>query len=122
MEALAQGYGAQVASAARALAQGEVAGPVQTEAGFHVLKLTGRRAALSLGLPDVREALVGRLAADKRQAAYAAFLAQLEQRYGLQVDAPALEALRVDLQAPMRAAQAPLPGSVPAPVPAGSSR
>ncbi len=128
LEALAQGYGAPVAAAARALAQGEVAGPVQTEGGFHVLKLTGRRAALSLGLADVREALVGRLAADKRQAAYATFLAQLEQRYGLQVDARALEALHVDLQALMRAAQAPLPGSVPAPaqgpgsVPTGSSR
>jgi peptidyl-prolyl cis-trans isomerase C len=114
--ALARTYGREVAEAAMALSsEGTLSGVVQTDAGLHLLKLRARQPARSLTLDDVREELRVRLEGEKRSRAWAAYLAGLEQRLSLTVDANALGRMPVDMAAPMLAPSGPLPGTVPAP-------
>ena len=61
-EALARAYGPEVLEASRGLKEpGDLAGPVQTAQGFHLLKLNGRLPAVDLSLEDVRAQLTQRL-------------------------------------------------------------
>jgi len=115
-EALARAYGPEVLEAARGLTEsGDVAGPVQTEQGFHLLKLNGRLPAVDLSLEEVREQLTQRLRGLKQTRAWADFLEGLARRHELSVDDAALARVPVELSAPMRAPLGPLPGTVPAP-------
>jgi peptidyl-prolyl cis-trans isomerase C len=115
-EALARTYGPELLEAVRPLTEsGALAGPVQTAAGFHVLKLQGRQPAVSFSLDDMREQLTQRLRNEKQTRAWADFLEQVSRRQGLTVDEAALGRVPLDLQAPMRAPSGPLPGTVPAP-------
>jgi peptidyl-prolyl cis-trans isomerase C len=122
-EVLSGDFGPEVAEAARQLVArgtGALSGVVQTEAGVHVLQLTGHQAALNLTLEDVRPQLTGRLAQEKRTRAWADFLARLERQSGLKVDAEAISRVSVDMAAPVEPASGPLPGTVPPPLPAAS--
>lgn len=115
-EALARTYGPEVLEAARGLkASGDVAGPIQTEQGFHLLKLNGRLPAVELSLEEARETLTLRLRGLKQNRAWAAFLEDLARRQGLSIDEAALARVPVDVSAPMSAPAGPLPGTVPAP-------
>lgn len=117
-EALARTYGPEVAEAARKLeAPGALGGVVQTEAGFHVLKLRSRQAALNLGLEEARGPIVARLTQEKRNRAWADFLAGLSRRLELSVDDAAVAKGVVDMSAPMQKPSGPLPGTVPPPTP-----
>ncbi|MFP2926068.1 peptidylprolyl isomerase, partial [Pyxidicoccus sp. 3LG] len=116
-EALAATYGPEVATAARVLvSEGALSGSVvQTDAGFHLLKLRARRPALNLSLDDVREELRVRLEGEKRSRAWAAYLARVEKHLSLAVDPDALARVPLDVSAPMQKPTGPLPGTVPAP-------
>jgi peptidyl-prolyl cis-trans isomerase C len=115
-EALARAYGPEVAEAARGLSEsGALSGVVQTEAGLHLLKLRGRQPALNLGLEEARPHLVARLTQEKRNRAWADFLAGLSGRLELSVDDEALRKVMVDVNAPMQKPEGPLPGTVPPP-------
>jgi peptidyl-prolyl cis-trans isomerase C len=119
-EALARTYGPEVLEAARGLKEsGDVAGPVQTEQGFHLLKLNGRLAAVNLSLEEAREQLTERLRSAKQTRAWADFLDGLARRQQLSIDAAALSRVPVDVSAPMRVPSGPLPGTVPAPYASG---
>jgi len=120
LEALAEDFGPEVAEAARALVAegpGALSGVVRTEAGLHLLQLTGHQAAQDLKLEDVRSQLAGRLEQEQRGRAWADFLRQLEQRAGLTVDAETLSRVHVDVDAPMQPPSGPPPGTVPPPLP-----
>ncbi len=115
-EALGRLYGPELVEAVHGLTEpGALAGPVRTEAGFHLLKLHGRLAAVDLSLGEVRDTLAQRLRTQKQTRAWADFLETLARAQGLTVDEAALGRVKVDLQAPMRAPSGPLPGTVPAP-------
>lgn len=115
-EALARGYGPEVLEAARGLTEsGSVAGPVQTDQGFHLLKLLGRQPAVDLSLEEVREPLSGRLRHAKQTRAWADFLDATARGQQLSIDDAVLARVPVDVAAPMRAPSGPLPGTVPAP-------
>jgi peptidyl-prolyl cis-trans isomerase C len=115
-EALARTHGPEVLEAVRPLTEsGALAGPVQTEAGFHLLKLQGRQPAVSYSLEDMREQLTQRLRNEKQTRAWADFLAGVARRQQLALDEAALGRVPMELQAPMRAPSGPLPGTVPAP-------
>jgi peptidyl-prolyl cis-trans isomerase C len=119
-EVLAQDFGPEVAEAARALVAtgpGTLSGVVQTDAGLHVLQLTGHQAMMNLTLEDVRARISGRLSQEKRTRAWAELLAGLERRSGFTVDAAALSRVHVDMSAPMRPPSGPLPGTLPSPFP-----
>ncbi len=115
-EALARAYGPEVLEGVRPLTEsGALVGPVQTAAGFHVLKLQGRQSAVSFSLEDMREQLTLRLRNEKQTRAWAEYLEQLALRQELTLDEAALGRVPLDLRAPMRAPSGPLPGTVPAP-------
>lgn len=121
-EALARTYGPEVLEATRGLTEsGALAGPVQTEQGFHLLKLQGRLPAVDLSLDEVRDQLAERLRGEKQTRAWADFLDTLAQQQQLAVDDAALSRVSVDLKAPMRAPSGPLPGTVPAPFASGGT-
>jgi peptidyl-prolyl cis-trans isomerase C len=120
-ESLARTWGPEVAEAARGLAVeglGALRGPVQTDAGLHLLQLTGLQPARNSSLEEARDQVAGRLAEEKRAQAWATFLSTLEKRARLQVDAEALARLPVDVEAPALPAEGPQPGLIPAPPPA----
>lgn len=120
LEELARDFGPEVAGAARGLlasGPGALSGVVRTEAGLHVLQLTGHQPALNLTLEDVRERISNRLSQEKRTRAWAELLAGLERRSGLGVDAAALSRVHVDVSTPMRPPSGPAPGTLPAPLP-----
>ncbi|MFY0563364.1 peptidylprolyl isomerase [Archangium lansingense] len=121
LEELGQDFGPEVAEAARGLlasGPGALSGVVSTEAGLHVLQLTGHQTALNLKLEDMREQISNRLSQEKRTRAWAELLAGLERRSGFSVDAATLSRVHVDVSTPMRPASGPPPGTIPAPTPA----
>lgn len=113
---LTEAWGPELARAARTLEAPGALALVQTRAGWHVVRLTGRQPALARGLADVKDSLRGRLAHDKRQAHYARFLASLAEREQLAFDDAELARVALDPSAPMRPPSGPAPGTVPAPL------
>ncbi len=60
---------------------GELRGPVQTQFGYHLIRLDGKKAAEPLHFGDVREAITRQLTAEKQQAAYRSKINQLKILY-----------------------------------------
>ena len=60
---------------------GEVRGPVQTQFGYHLIRLDGKKAAEPMHFGDVREALVRQMTMEKQQAAYRSKINQLKILY-----------------------------------------
>ena len=60
---------------------GELRGPVQTQFGYHLIRLDGKKAAETLHFGDVREAITRQLTMEKQQAAYRSKINQLKILY-----------------------------------------
>ena len=60
---------------------GEVRGPVQTQFGYHLIRLDAKKAAEPMRFGDVREMLVRQLTMEKQQAAYRSKINQLKILY-----------------------------------------
>ena len=60
---------------------GEVRGPVQTQFGYHLIRLDAKKAAEPMHFGDVREMLVRQLTMEKQQAAYRSKINQLKILY-----------------------------------------
>ena len=69
--------------------------PVQSERGFHVVKLTGRREALKRSLEDSRRMIQNKLWREKREAAIEKFVSDLRSKADVQENADALAKVRV---------------------------
>ena len=63
------------------MAVGEVRGPVQTQFGYHLIRLDGKKAAEPMHFGDVREMLVRQMTMEKQQAAYRSKINQLKILY-----------------------------------------
>jgi len=79
----------EFSDAAFKLKTGEVTGPVKTQFGFHIIKVTGRKAAGTLSLAEVKEKLTAYLGDQKRQNAVQTLLAQLRQKADVKIYLPA---------------------------------
>jgi parvulin-like peptidyl-prolyl isomerase len=75
--------------------------PIQTADGFHILKLTGERAALSRSLEDARRLIQNRLWRKRREAAIEEFVGQLRQKANVKENLELLGQVKVDLTAPI---------------------
>jgi peptidyl-prolyl cis-trans isomerase C len=117
-EELAAQHGAEVAAASDELkAVGQVLPRVlETDRGFHVLKLRGRQPAVNLSLADVKAQLEGKLRYERRTAHFEQFLEDLKKRSGYQVDLEALARVPVDMKAPIQQPSGPAPGFLGPPV------
>ncbi|MFZ5468865.1 MAG: peptidylprolyl isomerase [Myxococcota bacterium] len=116
-EELAKEYGAPVAEAAKKLTQtGQVHDEVvETDAGFHVLKLQGRQAALNLTLDQVKPQIQNILIHEQKMAAYQKLLDGLKTSQAYEVHEEALGKVTLDLKAPALEPKGPTPGFAPPP-------
>ncbi|HET8932723.1 MAG TPA: peptidyl-prolyl cis-trans isomerase [Polyangiales bacterium] len=69
--------------------------PVQSERGFHVVKLTGRREALKRTLDDARRMIQNKLWRSKRESAIEKFVADLRSKANVQENPEALAKVQV---------------------------
>ena len=60
---------------------GEIKGPVQTQFGYHLIRLDGKKAAEPVHFGDVREGITRQLTMEKQQAAYRSKINQLKILY-----------------------------------------
>jgi peptidyl-prolyl cis-trans isomerase C len=113
---LANGYGPEIAAAAANMKDvGQVTSPIQTEKGWHILKLQGRQAALNLGLDDVKTQLQTRVLYERRNTNFSKLMEDLKARNHFKVNDEVLAKVEVDLKAPTKEPKGPPPGFIPAP-------
>jgi peptidyl-prolyl cis-trans isomerase C len=90
-EELTQAWGAALAQAAFALQSPREVGPlVETEKGFHLIKLTLRQAGLNHPLDSVKERISSRLLSERRTQALDSLVKQLREQARVHVDEKAL--------------------------------
>lgn len=76
---------------------------VETEAGFHIVKLTSRRSALSRSFDEARGPIQNRLWRERRQSAVDEFVAELRQNAEIEENTAALANVRIEgVTAPVR--------------------
>jgi peptidyl-prolyl cis-trans isomerase C len=109
--------GALVEAAFELTEVNDVSGPVQTDKGWHVLKLTQRRPGFSRPLPEVKHDIQRRLYQQMRTKRMEQFVAEMRSKLNVQIYENELEKVTVT---------APAPGAVPAaanqPLPPGSKQ
>jgi len=77
--------------------------PVQSEAGFHIVKLTGKREALHRSLEDARRLIQNRLWRQKREQAIEKFVADLRTKANVKENPELLATVRVKTGGPSEA-------------------
>ncbi|MBR5308139.1 MAG: peptidylprolyl isomerase [Clostridia bacterium] len=60
------------------MAEGEITGPVQTQFGYHLIKLNKKNEAKEIPFEEIKPQLSQKVLSDKQQAAYASKLNQLK--------------------------------------------
>jgi peptidyl-prolyl cis-trans isomerase C len=98
---------------------------VQSEQGFHVVKMTGERAALERSLEDARRLIQNRLWRKKREEAIERFVSDLRKKGEVKENLGLLSQVKIDTQspAPQGAALPPsLDGVHPAPADEGGDK
>jgi parvulin-like peptidyl-prolyl isomerase len=117
-EELKSRLGPEVAAAAATLKKvGDVSGVIESEQGFHLLKLTDSRPEKNQSLDAVTSMIRIRITRERREARVSKFTEELQERVGFRTDEAALQKLKVDPLEPQAPAAGPAPGFVPAPVP-----
>lgn len=110
--------GEQVATAASTLKQpGDLSTVVESDNGFHLIKLTDLKPAKNQSMDSISTVLRARMARERRDARVAKFTEELQERAHFKVDEAALRKLQVDLQAPQASSSGPVPGFLPSPTP-----
>jgi parvulin-like peptidyl-prolyl isomerase len=117
-EELRARLGPEVATAAGKLKQpGDLSPVVESDRGFHLLKVTDVRPERNQPLDAVAAMLRARIARERRDARLARFTEQLQERARFRTDEAALQKLQVDLESPQAPSTTPMPGFLPAPPP-----
>jgi len=87
---------------------------IASDQGFHVLKLTGERAALDRSLQDARRLIQNRLWRKKREEAIEKFVTELRSKGDIKENLALLSQVKVDTQAPgPEGAPGVVPGAAP---------
>jgi peptidyl-prolyl cis-trans isomerase C len=107
-------------SLAKAVAQmktiGEIGGLVETDKGFHLVKLTGRQNAHDRPFDTVKSQIQNRLFREKRTTAFEDFVSGLKQQANVQVKEDVLAGIEVAAPDKNQLAAPGLPGAAPIPV------
>ncbi len=79
----------EFSEAAFKLKKGEITGPVKSQFGFHIIKVTDRKeAGTVIGFPEVKEKLIAFLGKQKQQNAVETLLAQIREKADVKVFLP----------------------------------
>jgi peptidyl-prolyl cis-trans isomerase C len=95
--------------AAAGLKIGETSLPVQTQFGFHIIKVTDKKTGPPIEFEKVRDLISQKLAGEKQKEAFDAYIAELKKTYKVEINKDALSKLE---QAPAATGH---PGSPAAP-------
>jgi len=63
------------------MAEGEIRGPVQTQFGYHIIKLNKKNEAAPMAYADIKDELAAQVTREKQQAAYQSKVNQLKILY-----------------------------------------
>jgi len=115
-EELKSRLGQEVATAAGKLKQpGDLSAVVESDRGFHLIKLTDVKPEKNQSLESVTSLVRARIARERRDARVGKFTEELQARSSFRTDEAALQKLQVDTQAPQASTVGPAPGFLPAP-------
>jgi parvulin-like peptidyl-prolyl isomerase len=91
-EELVKQYGATFAEAAMGLKTvGDISGPLETDRGFYVLRMTGRMAGSEQPLEAAKDRIVSRLTVERRSKAMDQLVADLRAKTSVKIDDAVLE-------------------------------
>lgn len=76
--------------AAFSLKVGEVSGPVKTQYGFHIIKVTGRKEGNIVEFEKVRPVLTQRLTAEKQKQVFDTYVNELKNSYKVEINKEAI--------------------------------
>lgn len=95
-----------VEAAFKLVKRGDVAGPIKSEAGFHVIKLTHRREAISRPADDekVKNQIVTRILREKRTTALESFKKNLRDKASVKIHEDRVAAVKIDTTIQQRGA------------------
>jgi peptidyl-prolyl cis-trans isomerase C len=79
---------------------GDTSEPVKTAQGLAIVKLTGRRKALTRSFEEVKQQIKNRLYRDKRQDSMESFVKQLRDKSKIQIDEAKLAKVQIEGAAP----------------------
>ena len=114
-EELAAQYGQPLVAATSSLRRaGElVPALVETDTALHVVKLQGRQVALNLSAEQAKPSIQQVLLATQKQERFRALVERLKRQAQLELNEPALAAMKIDVKAPAVESKGPQPGYVP---------
>ncbi len=81
---------------------GQITGPIKTDKGWYVIRLTHRRKAFKRTLDEVKDQITQRILRQKRSTAIKAFIEELKKKAKIKVYDNELASLKVDTSAPIR--------------------
>ncbi len=91
-EKLAEAWGQPLADAAFELDRvGTVSDVVESDKGFHILRMIGRQRAKERELEDIRPQIMNRVRRDEQRRLFDSFVEEVELRSGLEIDSAVLD-------------------------------
>jgi peptidyl-prolyl cis-trans isomerase C len=80
--------------AAAGLKVGEVSGPVKTQFGYHIIKVTGRKTGPVLEFDRVKEVIAQKLGGEKQKEAFDKYIEEIRKNYTVTINKEALQAIQ----------------------------
>jgi len=109
----------EFATAAFGMKEGDVSQtPVKTKYGYHVIKVTGKKAAGTIPFAEAKQNIIAYLQNQKRRAAFKTFMQELRQKAKIENTLPAPPPMPLPMKPTMAPAAGAKPVAAPAPAPA----
>ncbi len=90
-----------IAAAFKLQKPGEIAGPIKTSDGFHIIRLTHRRKAFKRTFDEVKDQIEQRILRRKRSETVQAFTDEIREKAEIEIMDDELETLQVDTRTPV---------------------
>lgn len=77
--------------AAASMKVGQISGPVKTQFGYHIIKVTGRKAGPVVDFDRVKEVIAQRLSGDRQKEAFDKYIEGIKKNYNVVINSQALQ-------------------------------